>query len=631
MSATSSLTGCSPSGISGQVGSSRSGWTALATMSSSRSGGCAEYRVSGTAPSPRSSPDYRGGDAHFAGRLAARRGRRDARRAAAAAPRPGRAAAGRPHRAGHPGRDPGLGAPGLRRPRHRHARRARGAGRRRRRQRAGRRSAELRRLLGPDVPAAVVDRALAALRERAPGLGDGDALALVPAARDVVPRYPGGLGRPATGPAGSSALPRAARRRRRRRAPGARRAGRRPADRAQPGRAPTRRARSGGCSPAGCCCGSTPTPSSCPGRSALALRGDRPLGHARRRAARTSGPATAAPTSSTAPQAGRRSSVLRQVELLVAFWARHAAAGAALRRARGARAAPGGQGDGRRRDRRPRCSSSWPWRPTWSPRPTASPPEWVPTTAARRVGGRRAGAALVAAGPRLARPAPAARAGRARRTTPAGRSPRCPTASAARWRPRDRRRVLAGLAELAARGGARLADRRWPTLLAWRAPRRGGRLRDEVVGWVLAEATVLGVVALDAISTPGPGAARRPGRADRGAARDAARAGRPRAAAGRPDRGRARPAGAGAGRRARTWWPRSSRPAGPPCTGSPRPPSGARSTPGAPPPSCTSCWPPARPPRCRRRCATWSTTWPAGTAGCAAARRRRSCAPTTRC
>jgi hypothetical protein len=68
--------------------------------------------------------------------------------------------------------------------------------------------------------------------------------------------------------------------------------------------------------------------------------------------------------------------------------------------------------------------------------------------------------------------------------------------------PRDRRRVLAGLAELppgtAPGSVSALAD-----LLAWRAPRRGGRLRDEVAGWVLAEATVLGVVALDALSAPG--------------------------------------------------------------------------------------------------------------------------------
>jgi hypothetical protein len=74
--------------------------------------------------------------------------------------------------------------------------------------------------------------------------------------------------------------------------------------------------------------------------------------------------------------------------------------------------------------------------------------------------------------------------------------PRRPTA------PRDRRRVLAGLAELAP-GTAVDPPSALADLLAWRAPRRGGRLRDEVVAWALAEATVLGVVALDAVSTPG--------------------------------------------------------------------------------------------------------------------------------
>ena len=39
--------------------------------------------------------------------------------------------------------------------------------------------------------------------------------------------------------------------------------------------------------------------------------------------------------------------------------------------------------------------------------------------------------------------------------------------------------------------------------MARAAPRRGGRLRDELVAWTLAEATVLGVVALDALATPG--------------------------------------------------------------------------------------------------------------------------------
>ena len=68
--------------------------------------------------------------------------------------------------------------------------------------------------------------------------------------------------------------------------------------------------------------------------------------------------------------------------------------------------------------------------------------------------------------------------------------------------PRDRRRVLAGLAELPP-GRAPASPSVLADLLAWRAPRRGGRLRDEVVDWVVAEATVLGVVALDALSGPG--------------------------------------------------------------------------------------------------------------------------------
>jgi hypothetical protein len=68
--------------------------------------------------------------------------------------------------------------------------------------------------------------------------------------------------------------------------------------------------------------------------------------------------------------------------------------------------------------------------------------------------------------------------------------------------PRDRRRVLEALAGLppgtAVRRPEDLAE-----LLAWTAPRRGGRLRDEIVRWTLAEGTVLGIVALDAVSEPG--------------------------------------------------------------------------------------------------------------------------------
>lgn len=68
--------------------------------------------------------------------------------------------------------------------------------------------------------------------------------------------------------------------------------------------------------------------------------------------------------------------------------------------------------------------------------------------------------------------------------------------------PAARRRVLDALAALPAGTGvtdpADLA-----AVLAWRAPRRGGRLRDAVVTWTVAEATTVGVVALGALSTAG--------------------------------------------------------------------------------------------------------------------------------
>ena len=77
--------------------------------------------------------DYRGSDVHPAGRLAARPGRRDARRARPAAPRPHGAPARGPDRARHPRGRAGIGAPRLRRPRHPDPRGNGGARRRRRR------------------------------------------------------------------------------------------------------------------------------------------------------------------------------------------------------------------------------------------------------------------------------------------------------------------------------------------------------------------------------------------------------------------------------------------------------------------------------------------------------------------
>ncbi|GAA4537256.1 helicase-associated domain-containing protein [Amycolatopsis samaneae] len=66
--------------------------------------------------------------------------------------------------------------------------------------------------------------------------------------------------------------------------------------------------------------------------------------------------------------------------------------------------------------------------------------------------------------------------------------------------PVARRRVLAALAELPAGDGVKSTDE-LVAVLAWRAPRRGGRLRDETVRWTMAEATTLGFVGLGALTS----------------------------------------------------------------------------------------------------------------------------------
>jgi XPB/Ssl2-like helicase family protein len=67
--------------------------------------------------------------------------------------------------------------------------------------------------------------------------------------------------------------------------------------------------------------------------------------------------------------------------------------------------------------------------------------------------------------------------------------------------PIERRRVLDALAELPP--GTGIAPDDLAAVLTWRAPRRGGRLRDDLVRWTLTEATGLGLVALGALSAPG--------------------------------------------------------------------------------------------------------------------------------
>jgi Helicase conserved C-terminal domain len=358
--------------------------------------------------------------------------------------------------------------------------------------------AEIARLLGPDLPRAALDVALAALRARALVWDCGGGVALVPAVRDVVSRFPGGLGRPAAGVAASSDLPHLL-------------AAVDPDERrvletlaVGP---PVGRSR-GGADPAspvsrllarGLLVRVDADTVELPRQVGLALRGDRPLGSL------TLDPPDLA-TSDRGVEtvdgtaAGAALRALRQAEQLVAFWG--TSPPPALR--------SGGLGvrELRRVAREVDADET-----------TAAllveivvaadlvgesdgvAPEWVPTTGADvwAAGGPEQKWAVLARAwldlPRV----PGligARDDAGRPIAALSDGPRRPTA------PRDRRRVLAGLAELPA-GTAVGGPDALAGLLAWRAPRQGGRLRDEVVRWTLTEATVLGVVALDALSTPG--------------------------------------------------------------------------------------------------------------------------------
>ncbi|RCW43591.1 XPB/Ssl2-like helicase family protein [Halopolyspora algeriensis] len=68
--------------------------------------------------------------------------------------------------------------------------------------------------------------------------------------------------------------------------------------------------------------------------------------------------------------------------------------------------------------------------------------------------------------------------------------------------PEERRRALNLLDELPSGHGVRDPGNA-AAVLAWRAPRRGGRLRDDFVHWSLSEATALGIIALGGLTTAG--------------------------------------------------------------------------------------------------------------------------------
>jgi hypothetical protein len=357
---------------------------------------------------------------------------------------------------------------------------------------------EIAALLGPDVPAAALDTALAALAERALVWGAPTELRLVPAARDVVPAYPGNLGRRAGGPAGSSELPRmlAELPEEERRVLDALVAG-----------PPIGRSRSAAdpSSPVGRLLGRgllirvDSETVELPQQVGIALRGERPMGVI---SATPPVPQTrqwpARQVDATA--GGAALELLRRVERLIERWG--AAPPPVLR--------SGGLGvrDLRRTARELETDEAGAalivelaLAADLIGEDDAPNAGWMPTTAAdiwSAGGPEQRWTALARAWldlPRLPGLV-GLRDDQDRPINALAEVLRRPLA------PRDRRRVLEALAGLppgtAVRRPEDLAE-----LLAWTAPRRGGRLRDEIVRWTLAEGTVLGIVALDAVSEPG--------------------------------------------------------------------------------------------------------------------------------
>ncbi|TCK20066.1 helicase-associated domain-containing protein [Pseudonocardia endophytica] len=353
-------------------------------------------------------------------------------------------------------------------------------------------------LLGPDVSADELQAGLTALRDRALAWGPDDAVSVVPAAREVAPPHPGGLGRPSSGPAATADLPDLL--------------AAVPADEqrvldALVAGPPIGRSR-GASDPSGpvgrlvakgLLLRVDPETVELPRQVGIALRGDRPMG--RLDVGRPDVPTRdREPSTVDGTGAGAALELLRHADLLLESWGRNPPA--VLR--------SGGLGV---RDLKRTA------RDAETDEPTAAllaevllaadlvgesdgmPPEWLPTTSADAwiASPDESRWAVLARSwldlPRL--PGLVGRRDDQDRPIPAlSEAVRRPPAA------RDRRRVLQALAELppgrAVGSPAALAE-----LLAWRAPRRGGRLRDDVVDWTVSEGTTLGVVALDALTTHG--------------------------------------------------------------------------------------------------------------------------------
>lgn len=363
---------------------------------------------------------------------------------------------------------------------------------------------EIDRLLGPAVPPSATDSALAVLTERALTWGD-DELSVVPAAREVSGGHPGGLGRPspdldadtvamlladlpadelrvlqtlADGPPVGATRDAAE--------PPSLEEARTPVQRLL-ARGLLRRLDSGTVE--------------LPQQVGIALRGDTPLGTVEVVApdlpTRRPGGAT---VDSTAALAALE--VVRQVETLVTLWAEDPppvlkSGGLGVRELKRTAKALDVDTDHAALIAEIAQAAGL----VTGTIDSAADPQWLPTTAADTwVALTTPGRWTALAEAWLAMPRLPALAGlrddRDRILAPLSDELRRPLA------PAHRRAVLDLLAELPAGAGVD-GVQDLAAVLAWRAPRRGGRLRDDLITWTVNEASTLGVLALGGPSSAG--------------------------------------------------------------------------------------------------------------------------------
>ncbi|MEV1292302.1 helicase-associated domain-containing protein [Pseudonocardia sp. NPDC049635] len=355
-----------------------------------------------------------------------------------------------------------------------------------------------RRWLGPDVDRRTFVEGLGPLRGRALVWGPDEALSAVPAAAEVVGPFPAGLGREATGPAATSELD-------------ALLAATTPEERSVlevlAKGPPIGRSRNAGDGSGavgalvsrGLLLLRDPDTVELPRQVALALRGDRPMGPLD--LSRPDVPLRERdPSVVDGTGAGAALEFLRRVDLVLEFLATD---GPGVLRS-------GGFGV---RDLRRAAKEAGTDETTVAlvleilyaadliAESESSTPEWLPTPTADIWGSAPEESRwAVLARTWLELPRLPGLVGRRddadKPVTALSDGPRRPPAA------RDRRRILQALADLPAGTSVGSAPD-LARILAWAAPRRGGRLRDELVGWTLAEATTIGVVALDALTTAG--------------------------------------------------------------------------------------------------------------------------------